>query len=116
MSKILVQHNAASLALGESPVYLGEPVGEHLEQTAEILMKDPDGKFVTGVWECVPGTLKLDMPAYESCYVLKGVWELTSDEGEVHLLGPGDNFLFPKGWKGTSVIKETVRKVFTVIT
>jgi hypothetical protein len=27
----------------------------------------------------------------------------------------GDSFVFPKGWKGTAEVKETIRKVYMMI-
>lgn len=51
----------------------------------------------------------------EFCHTIKGHWILTSADGVVTEIKAGDSFAFPKGWKGTSEVVETVRKVFTII-
>ena len=68
-----------------------------------------------GTWECEPGKLRLEIQLTEFCHLIKGHWILTSDEGEITELRPGDSFVFPKGWKGVSDVVDTVRKVYTFI-
>jgi uncharacterized cupin superfamily protein len=40
---------------------------------------------------------------------------LTSVSGKVTEIRAGDSWVFPKGWKGTSEVVETVRKVYMII-
>ncbi len=113
MTEILVQRQPALLDdLKEAPSF-GEPIGELPLQT-DNCFHAKDGVYM-GTWECEPGKLKLDLGVTEFCHILKGHWILTSDDGEVTEIKAGDSFSFPKGWKGTSEVVETVRKVYTII-
>ena len=41
------------------------------------------------------------------------------EHGIVHIgaeVKAGDSFVFPKGWKGTAEVKETIRKVYMMLT
>jgi uncharacterized cupin superfamily protein len=95
--------------------YFGEAVGPAPWQGVAVLHSIPEKGIVAGIWECRPGTLKLDIKADEFCHVIKGHWILTSDDGVVLEIRAGDSFFFPKGWQGHCEIRETVRKVFTTI-
>jgi len=75
-----------------------------------------EGNYFAGTWECEPGTARIEMDVMEFCHLLKGHWVLTSDSGKVIEIKPGDSWIFPKGWKGTGEVKETVRKVYFLIT
>ena len=75
-----------------------------------------DGNYFAGTWECEPGTSRIEMDCFEFCHLLKGHWKLTSDSGQVTELKPGDSWVFPKGWKGTGEVVETVRKAYFLIT
>ena len=54
--------------------------------------------------------MKLDLSITEFCHLLQGHWVFTSESGEVSEVKAGDSWVFPKGWKGTAEVKETVRK------
>ncbi len=73
-------------------------------------------EYVAGTWECEPGILEIDLDVTEFCHILKGHWILTSESGQVTEVKAGDSFVFPKGWKGTAEVKETIRKVYMVLT
>ena len=91
----------------------GEPVGPLPEQTDNCFYKT-DNMFC-GTWECGPGTMKLDLSITEFCHLLQGHWVFTSGSGEVSEVKAGDSWVFPKGWKGTAEVKETVRKVYMIV-
>jgi uncharacterized protein len=91
----------------------GEPVGELAKQTDSGFFSE--GNMLTGTWECEPGTMKLDLNVTEFCHLLKGHWRLTSETGVVTDIKAGDSWVFPSGWKGTSEVLETVRKVYMMI-
>ncbi len=40
---------------------------------------------------------------------------LTSESGKVTEIKAGDSWVFPRGWKGTAEVLETVRKVYLVV-
>ena len=62
-----------------------------------------------------PGTLNIDLDIMEFCHLLKGHWILTSESGQVTEIRAGDSWVFPRGWKGTGEVVETVRKVYLVV-
>lgn len=95
--------------------YFGEPIGDAPAQGIAVLHSDPSRGIVSGVWECAPGRLRLDIKADEFCHIIKGLWLLRSAEGEVLEVRAGDSFFFPRGWRGECEVREAVRKVFTVV-
>ena len=40
----------------------------------------------------------------------------TQVKSKVTEVKAGDSFVFPKGWKGTAEVKETIRKVYMMLT
>ncbi len=114
MLEISVQKQCASLTdlvLTES---FGVPVGPLPKQTDSGFFEQ-DNMF-SGTWECEPGTLEIDLDLMEFCHLLKGHWILTSESGQVTEVKAGDSWIFPKGWKGTGEVIETVRKVYFILT
>ena len=113
MPEIKAQHQCATLdnlILAES---FGEPVGDlPIQKDSCFFEKD---NFFSGTWECEPGILDLDLKVTEFCHILKGHWVLTSESGLITEVKAGDSFLFPEGWKGTAEVKETIRKVYMMI-
>ena len=91
----------------------GEPVGALPKQTDSGFFAQEN--LAAGTWECEPGTLKIDLDITEFCHLLAGHWILTSESGAVTEVKAGDSWVFPKGWKGTGEVVETVRKVYVVI-
>jgi uncharacterized cupin superfamily protein len=91
----------------------GTPIGDLPAQTDAGFFAE--GNLTAGTWECGPGKLQLDLGVTEFCHLLKGHWVLTSESGQVTEIRAGDSWVFPKGWKGTSEVVETVRKVYMII-
>jgi uncharacterized protein len=113
MPEIKVQHQCASLTDLIPADSFGEPVGELPKQTDSSFLAE-DNMFA-GTWESEPGTLKLDLDVTEFCHLLEGHWILTSESGQVTEVKAGDSWVFPRGWKGTAVVVEKVRKVYLMI-
>ncbi len=114
MPEISIQKQCASLTDLVDTESFGEPVGQLPKQTDSGFFEENDSLFA-GTWECEPGTLKLDLDITEFCHLLKGHWILTSESGQVTEIKAGDSWVFPRGWKGTAEVVETVRKVYLVI-
>lgn len=75
-----------------------------------------DGKSTMGVWECEPGTFTAFRDGFdETCVVVAGRATVTGDDGVVVEVGPGTILLTPKGWRGTWVVHETVRKIYNIM-
>ena len=116
MTVLPAQHEALAVTdLKPCEPYFGTPIGERPAQGIAVLHAVPEKGIVSGIWECAPGKLSLDIKADEFCHIVKGHWVITSEAGEVLEVKPGDSFFFPKGWKGECEIRETVRKVFSMV-
>lgn len=113
MPEISIQKNVAALTDLVPEESFGEPVGAPSKQTANNFYEE--GNMFAGTWECEPGVMDLDLDITEFCHLLSGHWVLTSETGEVTEIKAGDSWVFPKGWKGRSEVKETVRKVYMII-
>lgn len=113
MPEISVQHQCAGLNDLVSCESFGEPIGELPQQTDSGFFEE--GNLTAGTWECGPGKMQLDLDITEFCHLLKGHWILTSESGHVTEIKAGDSWIFPRGWKGTAEVVETVRKVYLII-
>ncbi|WP_033287817.1 cupin domain-containing protein [Amycolatopsis jejuensis] len=93
-----------------TPALAGAPV-----EAFRVLHKDSGGR--SGVWECTPGRFASARNGdTELMYFLAGAGTITTDDGQVHDIGPGVVLVAPDGWRGTWDIRETVRKVYTIWT
>jgi uncharacterized cupin superfamily protein len=113
MPEISIQHQCAQLTDLVEAESFGDPIGALPLQTDSGFFES--GNLYAGTWECEPGTLKLDLDITEFCHLLKGHWILTSESGQITEIRAGDSWIFPKGWKGTAEVVETVRKVYLII-
>ena len=113
MPEISVQRQCATLEDLIDCESFGNPVGPMPKQTDSNFFEQ-DNLFA-GTWESEPGTLEIDLDLMEFCHLLKGHWILTSESGVVTEVKAGDSWIFPKGWKGTGKVVETVRKVYFII-
>ncbi len=68
-----------------------------------------------GVWECTPGTLRLDShPVDEYCFIISGSVVITDENRHAETFKAGECFVIPKGFKGTWHMPETVRKYYVI--
>jgi len=114
MPEISIQKQPLGLTTLIDTESFGVPIGDVPKQTDAGFFEE--GNLVAGTWECEPGKLQLDLDVTEFCHLLKGHWILTSESGQITELRPGDSWIFPRGWKGTSEVVETVRKVYLIVT
>jgi uncharacterized cupin superfamily protein len=69
----------------------------------------------SGIWECTPGSFESARNGdTELMHFLAGTGTITDADGTVHDIRPGVVLVAPDGWRGTWVIRETVRKVYTI--
>ena len=111
--------NAPTLAeledWGPLALPLAEPLEGEMATRGLTQWASSDGSIETGVWECEPGLSRFEYAGNgEFIHLLSGSIEVTPDGGETVTLRAGDSMTFPKGWKGTWRITETMRKVYTV--
>lgn len=82
-------------------------------ESVHVLHSDAGGRC--GVWECTPGSFDSARNGdTELMYFLTGSGTITTADGTVHDIRPGVVLVAPDGWSGTWVIRETVRKVYTI--
>lgn len=87
-----------------------------------VLSGDPDERaalyfskkgVTAGVWECGAYKERIENRGVEEiCVVLSGEVTLSTDDGASESYGPGDTFLFRKGFTGTWETKGRFRKYF----
>ena len=66
-------------------------------------MSSTDGKFESGMYKMGPEHCDYRTTGYESyefIYVITGSITLTSGDGKVHVVRPGEAVTIPKRWKG----------------
>jgi uncharacterized protein len=75
----------------------------------------PDGSGQeTGIWQCTAGPSYWVQEENEFIYILSGSLTVTPDGGKPATFGAGDSAMFPRGWRGTWDLHETVRKVYAI--
>lgn len=82
--------------------------------SGKLLYKGPEGSPESGIWICTPGYWICEVTADEFCHFLSGRCTYTHESGEVIEIEPDTAAFFPKGWKGTCRVHETLRKVYMI--
>jgi uncharacterized cupin superfamily protein len=69
-----------------------------------------DDRFSFGLWKRDVQQRHFERPYHEVAYILEGEVEVTDDDGEVHVAGPGDILITPKGstgyWRNLTPVKK----------
>jgi uncharacterized cupin superfamily protein len=68
----------------------------------------------TGIWQCTAGPSYWVQEENEFVYIIAGSLTVTPDGGKPATFGAGDCAMFPRGWRGTWDLHETVRKVYVL--
>jgi len=79
-----------------------------------LLSRDPDMKAESGIWICTPGFWRCEVVSAEYCHFLSGRSTYVHESGETIEIRPDTLAFFPKGWKGTCRVHETIRKVYMI--
>ena len=79
-----------------------------------VLCRGAHGENETGIWICTPGYWNCRVTRDEFCHFLLGRCTYTHESGDVIEVVPGTAASFPRGWKGTCRVRETVRKVYMI--
>jgi uncharacterized cupin superfamily protein len=79
-----------------------------------VLHKGPEGQSETGIWICTPGYWNCHVTKDEFCHFLLGRCTYTHANGDVIEITPDTTAFFPKDWKGTCRVHETIRKVYMI--
>ena len=73
-----------------------------------------DDKFSFGFWRRDVQRRHFERPYHEIAYIIEGEVEITDDDGDVHVAGPGDIVITPMGSKGFWKNLTTVKKVWGI--
>lgn len=76
--------------------------------------RSADDKFSFGLWQRDVQRRYFERGYHEIAYILEGQVEVTDDDGEVHVAGPGDILVTPKGSKGYWKNLTPVKKVWGI--
>jgi uncharacterized protein len=88
---------------------------EGQSRTAGLLLhRGPGGFPESGVWTCSPGYWRCHVTRDEFCHFIAGRSSYRHDSGEVIEVAAGTLAFFPKDWRGTCRVHETVRKVYMI--
>ena len=107
---------AAAAASLEDWGPLAEATGAPMQTYGVTLWSfgDDDEGPSAGVWDCTAGPSYWVQEQHEFVHILSGTLTVTPDGGTPASLGPGDCAVFPRGWRGTWELHETVRKVYVL--
>lgn len=83
-------------------------------QTAWVHYASADGRFSAGQWRSEVGKWRIHYTEDEYCCMLEGLSILSSDDGVVSTLRPGDEFVIPRGFRGTWEVVEPTLKRFVI--
>ena len=90
-----------------------EPIDGRSTNRGRLLWKGAeDGLPEAGVWECTPGSWRLELPRDELCHFTSGRAVYRRDDGETVEIGPGTVVHFREGWTGEVEVFETIRSVY----
>jgi uncharacterized cupin superfamily protein len=76
--------------------------------------RSADDKFSFGLWQRDVQRRYFERGYHEVAYILEGQVEVTDDDGNVHVAGPGDILVTPKGSKGYWKNLTPVKKVWGI--
>lgn len=69
-----------------------------------------DDRFSFGLWRRDAQSRHFERPYHEIAYIIEGQVEITDDDGEILIAGPGDILITPQGsegyWKNLSPVKK----------
>ena len=94
------------------------PAGDTAPPGEEVAtFRSADGRFVTGLWRRAPEEGRMELDGYhEIALILEGEVQVTDDDGTVHLVGPGDMLITPRGTRATWKSLSPVKKVWAIYT
>ena len=73
-----------------------------------------DDKFSFGLWRRDAQSRHFERAYHEIAYIIEGQVEITDDDGEVLIAGPGDILITPQGSKGYWKNLSPVKKVWGI--
>ena len=87
---------------------------------SEITVKYLSEKEILGkkvrswpTWSCEVSEFPWEYMEQESCYILEGQVDITTEDGEIVSIAPGDFVVFPRGLKCEWKVRQSVLKHFS---
>jgi len=77
-------------------------------------VKSMDDRFSFGLWRRDVQRRYFERTCHEVAYILEGQVEVTDDDGNVHVAGPGDILVTPRGSKGYWKNLGPVKKIWGI--
>jgi uncharacterized cupin superfamily protein len=112
LASLIQQSGLDTLTLSSDGPRAGATAGTPEESSHEIYSDD---RVQLGVWECTPGEFPTEKKGIsEHMHILAGDATLHGDDGSAVELRPGVSIVATDGFTGRWVIRETVRKIYTV--
>ena len=82
-----------------------DPPGEEFTAAQSV-----DERFSCGLWQRDVQRRYFERPYHEIAYIIEGQVEVTDDDGNLYVAGPGDILITPKGsqghWKNLGPVKK----------
>ncbi len=75
---------------------------------------DPGNAFHCGIWVAEPACWRVHYTEHEYCEILEGRIRMVADSGDERVVGPGDRFVIPAGWRGSWEVLERARKIYVI--
>lgn len=102
----------AQLAWGEIPQEADNPRPPAFETVEH---RAADGRFAVGFWKRGPEEGDMELTEFhEVMFILEGEIEITSEDGTVNRVGPGDLVIAPQHSRGTWKALSPVKKVWAI--
>lgn len=105
--------SVAEAALEPWPLEPAQILAGRPQARGKALHEGP-GDTGCGVWECTPGTFVWSYELNQSMVLTAGEAEIAVEGGERFTVRVGDAAFFPAGTRATWIVKETVRKLYTI--
>lgn len=109
--RLLSQHTSEpeEYYLDEQKLIKGNP-----KQTLWMDYTDLTQQYFVGVWRSEVGKWLINYTEEEYCCMTEGISIVTDEQGVAIQLKKGDEFVIPKGFKGTWEVVETTTKRFVI--
>ncbi|WP_028219671.1 cupin domain-containing protein [Paraburkholderia oxyphila] len=113
---IIVLSQSASISGLENAGAVARPLTVPACQTScmEVPMEGA-GENLTGLWECTPGRFERQLANAEVMHILSGACTFTPTNGAPQEIRAGDTLFFPANTVGVWDIRQTLRKVYVVM-
>ena len=110
--QITVVRGGAPLDWGEIPQ---EPDNPRPPAFETVEHRSGDGKFAVGFWRRDPEEGPMELTEFhEVMFIIEGEIEITTQDGTVHQVGPGDLVIAPQRSRGTWRALTPVRKMWAI--